>query len=225
MKKIKNIDLKFSLFFNIIIVILTVFALTLSVTGFKFMNGYEPAQELSKAQFFSYFTVQSNTFMGIVSLLFAIKEIQVIKGTKKTIPFKYYMLKMIATIAVSLTFLVVFAYLGFMVKGGIRSMLRNGNLFYHFIIPIISIMNFIIYEKTNKIKFKHTIYGLLPTILYEIYYIINILLNMKNGQVSTEYDWYYLLQNGVSMSIIVAPLMLTITYILTFIIWRLNRKK
>ena len=40
----KNIKISFVI--NIIIVIMTVVALIISFTGFKFMHGYEPASEL-----------------------------------------------------------------------------------------------------------------------------------------------------------------------------------
>ena len=88
-----------------------------------------------------------------------------------------------------------------------------------------SILNFVIFEKTNIIKFKHIFYGLLPTFLYEIYYTTNILVNMKNGAVSLRNDWYSFAQNGILRTILVAPIMLCITFCLSWIIWKLNKKK
>ena len=221
----KEKKLKISLIINIITVIMVIFALYISFAKFKFMPGYEPVSELAPTPIFNYFTVQSNVFMGIVSLIFIIKEYQVLKGIKKEIPLSYYILKMIATIAVFLTLSVVFLYLGFAVKGGLLGLLRNSNLFFHFIIPITSIVNYILFENTKTIKFKYTLYGLLPTFLYEIFYITNVLNNAENGIVSPVHDWYYFLQNGIWTAIIVAPMMLTVTYILTLIIWQLNRKR
>ena len=220
MEKTNNKNLKISFIINILVVIMTIVTLTISLTRFKFMKGYEPVQQ---TQFFNYFTVQSNTFMGIVSFIFAIKEFQVLKGTKEKIPVKYRILKMIATIAVSLTFFVVFACMSFVTEGGILSLIRNSNLFYHLIIPATSIINFLFFEKTDTIKFKYTVYGLIPTELYEIYYIINIILNTKNGEISATHDWYYFLQNGVWSAIVVAPMMLGITYIISLTIWKLNK--
>lgn len=131
---------------------------------------------------------------------------------------------MVATVAVSLTFFVVFAIFGFMSKGGLAPLLRNSYLFFHLIIPIVSILNYVIFEKTNIIKFKHIFYGLLPTFLYEIYYTINLLMNMKNGTVSLRNDWYSFAQNGILITILVAPLMLGITFGLSLAIWKLNKK-
>lgn len=132
---------------------------------------------------------------------------------------------MVATVSVSLTFFVVFAIFGFMIQGGHIPLLQNSNLFFHLIIPVISILNYIFFEKTDIIKFKHIFYGVLPTILYEIYYTINILITMKNGKVSLEHDWYSFTQGGILRTILVAPVMLGITLCISLIIWKVNKKK
>ena len=228
-KKIDNIKKKnkkmvISFIINILLSILTVNAIIMCITGFQFMYGHEPYPELIGVPIYSYYTVQSNVFMGIVSFVFANREYQILRGRKKEIPLVYYIFKMVATVAVSLTFFVVFAIFGFMSRGGHIPLLRNSYLFFHLIIPVISILNYIIFEKTNVIKFKHIFYGLLPTFLYEIYYTINLLLNMKNGTVSMRNDWYSFAQNGILRTILIAPMMLGITFCLSWVIWKLNRK-
>lgn len=224
MKKEENRNIKISLAFNILIVIMTIFALSVALSGFKFMHGYEKRAELTGVQAFGYFTVQSNVFMAIVALFFAIKEIKLLKGKITKIPFKYYILKMIAVTAVGLTFVVVFIIFSILLKNGLLSLLKNGNLFFHFIIPVTSILNFIVFEKTEDIKYKHIFYGLIPTFLYEIFYTINVLLNMKDGKVSPAHDWYYFTQNGLIIAISIPFIMLGITYIIALIVWRLNKK-
>ena len=47
---------------------------------------------------------------------------------------------------------------------------------------------------------------------------------MKNGRVSPIYDWYWFVQGGLWQIIIVMPMMLAITYIISFVLWRLNKK-
>ena len=94
MNKQSNTRIKISLAFNILTVILTVIALAISLSGLKFMNGYETHGELTGLQAFGYFTVQSNVFVAMVSIAFAIKEIQLLKGKITQIPLKYYKLKM-----------------------------------------------------------------------------------------------------------------------------------
>lgn len=221
----KNKKMIISFIINILLSIMTVNAIIMSIIGFKFMYGYEPYPELIGVPIFSYYTVQSNVFMGIVSFVFAIREYQILRGIKKEIPLAHYIFKMVATVAVSLTFFVVFAIFGFMSKGGHIPLLRNSYLFFHLIIPVMSILNYVIFEKTNIIKFKYIFYGLLPTFLYEIYYTINILMNMKNGTVSLRNDWYPFAQNDLLRTILVAPMMLGITFCLSLVIWKLNKKK
>lgn len=217
--------MKISLIVNILIVITTVVASIIMFTGFKFMHAYETVLESTRIGMLRFFTVQSNLFMGIASLIFAIKEIKMLNGKIDDISVKYYILKLMATTAVALTFLVVFAYLGPISKDGIPSMLMNSNLFFHLLIPVASMLDFVVFERTNKIKFKYTFFGVIPTILYEVYYLTNILIHMQNGIVSPQYDWYWFVQNGVWTAVIVAPMMLVISYVISLILWRLNKKR
>ncbi len=221
----KEKNLKVSLFFNILIFLMTVFACIVMFFSIKFMHGYEPLLESNKLGMFRFFTVQSNIFMGIVALLFAIKEIKVLKGDIKDLSPFMYTLKLVATTSVALTFVVVFAYLGNVTENGLISLLMNSNLFFHLFIPVISILTFVLFERTKSIKIKYTLYGMLPSLLYETYYITNILIHMENNKVSPMYDWYYFVQNGVSGALIVAPLMLLVTYIICIALWLLNKKK
>ena len=217
-------NIKISLVLNIIIVILTIIASIIMFTGFKFMYDDRPELESTKLGMFKFFTVDSNMLMGLVALLFGIEEIKLLKGKIKEISTKTYMFKLMATTGVGLTFFVVFAYLGPISEGGIPSMLMNSNLFFHLLIPVISMINFAFFEKTEKLNFKYSFSGLIPTIVYSVFYLINVLVHTKNGIVSTQYDWYWFVQNGVWTAIIVAPLILIITYLISIILWRLNRK-
>lgn len=162
-----------SFIINILLSIMTVNAIIMSIIGFKFMYGYEPYPELIGVPIFSYYTVQSNVFMGIVSFIFANREYQILRGKKEEIPLIYYIFKMVATVAVSLTFFVVFAIFGFMSKGGHIPLLRNSYFFFHLIIPVMSILNYVFFEKTNIIKFKYIFYDYYQ--LFCMKYIIQLM--------------------------------------------------
>lgn len=211
---------KKSLILNIIIVLLTIFASILMFTGIKITHGAEPILETTKLGMFKFFTVDSNIFMGLTSLLFIIKEIKSEEITKTM-----FRLKLMSTTAVSLTFIVVFTYLGPISKDGIISLLQNSNLFFHLVIPVLSIITLILFERTNKLKFKDTLYGIIPTIIYATFYLINIIIHIENGKVSPVYDWYWFVQNGLKTAIIVAPMIILISYIISLILWKLNRKE
>ena len=213
---------KVSLILNLTIVIFVILASIIMFTGFKFMEG-EHILESTKIGMFRFFTVDSNIFMGIIALVFAVYEIKLLKGKITDIPLKIYILKLMATVGVGLTFLTVFGYLGPISKGGIPSMIKNSNLFFHLLIPVLSMLNFVLFERTNKLKFRYTFYGVIPALIYSIYYLANVLIHMENGRVSPIYDWYWFVQGGLWQIIIVMPMMLAITYIISFVLWRLNK--
>ena len=192
-------------------------------SGIRFMEGPDIALAATKLSMFKFFTVDSNIFMGVAALIFIVKDIEFLCGKVKDINKGYYMLKLMATAAVSVTFFVVFAYLGPISKGGINSMLLNANLFFHLVIPVLSILTFTLFEGTNKLKLKDICCGLLPVIMYSAFYITNIIVHIENGVVSPLYDWYWFVQNGLWTAFIVAPLMIVITLFISLLLWRLNR--
>ena len=212
---------KISLIFNIIIFVMVLEASIMMFTGFRFMSG-KIILESSKLGMFKFFTIDSNLFIGIISLLFTVYDIRLLMGSINQIPKYVYVLKLMATTGVTLTFLVVFTYLGPLVDN-IYLMILNSNLFFHLLVPLLSMITFVLFERTNKISFKYSFYGLIPIIMYGLFYLINILIHMKDGIVSPVYDFYYFVQNGVWMAIIVIPVMLIISYAISFGLWRLNR--
>ena len=213
---------KISFFLNIIIVIMTICASIFMFTGYRFMSGDGVILESTKLGMFKFFTVDSNLFMGIVSLFFLIYEKKLIKGEIAEIPKGLYCLKLMATTSVMLTFVIVFIYLSPLV-GSIYKMIMNSNLFFHLLIPLCSLITFVFFEKTDKLSFKYSFLGIVPTFLYALFYLINVLIHMENGTVSTQYDFYWFVQNGVWTSLIVIPIMLIITYIMSFVLWKFNR--
>ena len=219
MKKIK-----ISFILNIVIVIFTILASIMMFTDFKFMNGIEPILEVTKLGMFKFFTVDSNLLVGIASLILAIYEKRLLNNRITSIPIKYYILKFIATVSVSLTFLVVFFYLGPISPNGISSLLQNSNLFFHLIIPLLSMVSFIFFEYNDSFKFKYVLYSIIPTVAYEIFYLINVLIHIENGKVSPQYDWYYFIQGGLWQIIIMIPFMIFITYIIGVVIWLVSKK-
>ena len=216
--------IKISLILNSLIVIFTIFASVIMFSGIKIMHGMEPVLESSTFGMFRFFTVDSNLLIGIISLIFLLKERQLLLGKIKRISTWYYILKLIGTVSVTLTFLVVMFYLAPISPGGIMSMLQNSNLFFHLIIPVLSITTFCFFENTSKIRFRKNLYSLIPTFGYTIFYLTNVLIHLENGVVSTKYDWYWFVQGGLHQIYIVIPSMLLITLIISIILWIINRK-
>lgn len=216
--------IKISIALNVIIFIFTTIASIIMFTGFKFMNGNETALESTRIGMLRFFTVDSNMLMGIVALLFSIDEIKLINNIIEDISTKKYIIKLMATTGVALTFFVVISYLGPISKYGTLSFFMNSNLFFHLLIPVISMINFAFFERTNKIKFKYTIFSIIPMVIYSLYYLINIIIHMENGKVSPLYDWYWFVQTGVWTAVFVIPIIYGITYLIGIILWRINKK-
>ena len=220
----KAIRYKLSLFYNCLIFLLTVVSTIIMFTGFKFMHGIEPVLETTKLGVFKYFTVDSNIFAGIISILFIFINNNLLKGKIEIVPKKQYILKLMATVGVTLTFVVVFLYLGPISKDGVSSLLQNSNLFFHLVIPLLNIIDFVFFIKIYDVKYKYAFYGLIPMLLYACFYSINIFIHIENGIVSTKYDWYWFVQNGLWTMIIVFPVIILLTYLLSLILIILNKK-
>lgn len=220
-------EIKVSLVLNIIIAVFTLIASIMMFTGLRF-SSMDLALETTKLGMFKFFTVDSNLLAGIASLVFIIYEIKLLGGSIKEIPKGVYILKYMATVAVSLTFFVVFTYLGPINQNGplygIWIMIQNSNLFFHLLIPILCIITFVLFERTDKIKFKEVFLGLVPMLLYSIFYMTNVFVHMEKGIVSPKYDFYWFVQNGVWTSVIVVPLIIFITFGLSALLWKFNKR-
>ena len=215
MKKIKV-----SLILNIIIVLLVIFATIFMFTGFKFMPGGS-LLEVSKVEMFKFFTVDSNILMGIVSLIFIIYEKKLIKNKIKEIPKKVYILKLIATSGISLTFITTSFFLA--PSYGFYAMFNNSNLLFHLVVPVLSIITYIFFEKHDN-KYKYAILGIIPMFLYSIFYTTNILINLNNGGLTFKYDFYGFLQGNLNNIYLVIPVIYLISYIISILLVFGNRK-
>ena len=105
------------------------------------------------------------------------------------------------------------------------SLLMNSNLFFHLITPVLSILTFVLFEKTEGINFKYVFYGLIPVIIYAIFYMTNIIIHLEDGKVSPKYDWYWFVQGGIMQSFYVIPGILMITLAISLGLYFLNKKK
>lgn len=221
MKK-KNIIL--SIILNGLIILSFIFASIIVFTGFEFMHGQGVELEPTIKNMLRFFTVDSNIFMFIVAIIFLVYDILLLRKQIKKIPKKIYLLKLMSTSGVALTLSVVMLYLQFIVKGGLWTLLMNSNIFLHLVIPVLSIITFVFFEKTNELKFKDTFYGLVPMGLYGLFYITNVLIHTHHWQVSPKYDFYYFVYNGVWKLFIVLPIIFGLNYLISYLLYRFNNK-
>lgn len=215
--------IKIATILNFIITIFVTIATIFMMSGIYFM-GEEYSLTETGVGSMKFFTVQSNILMGIVAFLFVIFEILVINGKMREFPTWGYILKHIFTVGVVLTFLTTALFLAPTAKTGYFTLFKNSNLFFHFIIPILSMITFVVFEKTDKIKYKYVFAGVIPMLLYGIFYTINVFIHTEDGVISQKYDWYGFVAGGISSIFIVFPIMLITTYLISFFIWKLNKK-
>ena len=213
---------KVSLILNGLIVLFTIFATVSMIIGFQFMG---EIKVLSSASFkaFKYFTVDSNVFAGLVSLVYLIFFCLLEKGKIKALPKWLNYLKLAATTGVTLTMMVTVFFLAPRTTTTYFAYFMNSNLFMHLITPLLCIISFAFFEPA-KLSFAESLVGICPMILYAIYYIPNILLHLDNGKVLPAYDWYGFLFAGLNTIWFVIPLLLLITWAFGICLWALNKK-
>lgn len=210
---------KISLILNIIIVFLVTLGSIFMFTGFRFM----PAKvllEATKIEMFKFYTVDSNILMGIISLVFLIYDIKLLKHKIEVIPNFVYNLKLMATSAITLTFIVTLFFLA--PQYGFYNMYNNTNLLFHLIVPVLAIISYIFFEKHNN-KYRYALFGIIPMFIYSIYYSGVIFMHLHDTDVF-KYDFYSFLQGNINNIYIVIPSIYLITYIFSLIIVLLNRR-
>ena len=213
--------LKISMMFNLIIFILSVLGAVFMFSGFKFMDP-DDIFTISGIAMFKFFTIDSNVIMGLIALVFFVFEVRALRG--KSIPKYMYLLKLMGTVGVALTFFTVVFYLAPIIENGYIRMFVNANLFFHLIVPVLSMITFMFFENTKELEFKHTFTGTALMFLYAIYYTINVVIHIENGKVSPLYDWYYFIQGGAWTMIIAIPVIFIATYVISYMLWRVNRR-
>ena len=212
-------DLKKALIFNILIVAFVIIATVWMATASSFRS-------LTAVKFgaLKYFTVDSNILVGVSALLMAISQYRVLKGTKEKIAPWLYTLKLVATVGVVITMLVTVFYLGFVVPTGYLSLFQGSNFIFHLLVPVLSVIAFVFFEKTDCIAFKCNFFSFIPLVIYGIYYAVSVLTHMENGVVQPGYDWYQFFKLGKTSLLIVYPFFLGFSFLISYILWKLNRR-
>ena len=147
---------------------------------------------------FKYFTFQSNIFVAIVAIIYAIFQFLVIKGKKEKVPHVLHVFYHVGVTAVGLTGIVVVTFLA--TQYGFALMYYQANLFYHGLVPLIALINFMFFAKDCRLKFIETLFAALPSILYGIVYFIAVA--SLNGYGDYNIDFYMFGANGPLFGVI-----------------------
>ena len=157
-----------------------------------------------------YFTVQSNLFAGIVALIALFYQG---KPTK--------VLKFMSATATGLTFVVVALFLGPVY--GYWRMYKRANLFFHLIVPLICMIDYILISDAPK-KMKWKIACTMLTVAYGFGYILNILINGKGGRYPNNNDFYLFLRWGWGVAVLIFAGIILITFGIACMLSFLNSK-
>ena len=168
---------------NIVIVIFTVIGIILMLTS----KAEEGALQSSGLENFKFYTVLTNVFCGIVALIYLV-SIFAKKGIEKMAA-----LKLAAVCGVAITFAVVAFMFGPLY--GFLQFYKRGNLYFHLLLPVTAMVEFILVRR-KKIPFRYTVIAAVPTLLYAIGYLLNILINGIGGPWPDTNDFYGFLNWG-----------------------------
>lgn len=168
--------------FNILIVILVIIGTIAMLTNKDTTTGLTA----SGVQNLKFFTVLSNEFCGIVAVIFLICNKKIKKDT-------LMLLKLMAAAATGVTFLIIAAFLQPLYPD--MNLYRAGNLYFHLIVPLVAMAEFLFIRLDEKLPFYYTFISAIPAFLYGSGYIINILINGKGVWPDTN-DWYGFLNWG-----------------------------
>ncbi len=161
---------------------------------------------LSSSSFTSlkYFTVLSNLLEAFACILLVLNH-------RRAHLFKY-----IAATSVSLTFLVVMVFLGPIF--GYPFMFKGTNFWFHLVIPVLSVFEFITLNQQTFTRKANTLV-VLPMLIYGIGYVVNIVVNGLEGN-----DWYAFMLWGYPVGILIFIIICSLTYLIGYILRDLNRR-
>ena len=162
-----------------------------------------------------YYTENSNFLVLIASILFSYYIIK-----QKEIPKWLSILKYIATVSVTITFLVVIFILSWMSSFSFIELLTEGSMLYHHTLcPILAIVSFALLEKYAFTK-KDTIRALYFTVIYAAIMIPMNILNVVDGP----YPFLKVTSQPVLVSLMWIVIIFGFAYVIALILKKVNGK-
>lgn len=143
----------------------------------------------------TYFTNLSNLFMDMVLILFFIVDFILLASGGERIYKKnwQYIVKYMATIGITLTFLVYLTLLAPTSQVGfLNAYLQNGagSLCVHLIAPILAILDFLWFDYRYKSNPAHIIFAVLPPLVYVGFIVLAAQLGLRwNETMSAPYNF------------------------------------
>lgn len=217
---------KTSIIINVVIFLLTAFATTCMILGINLFSRTEEVRAFTAANLeaFKYFTVDSNVLAGITALIYLIIEAKGKELSTRAATF-LHCLRLAAAAGVALTMLVTAFFLIPQFGKDWYILYIDNNFFFHLTIPLLCVIDYIFFEPGAKsLTLKQSVSGIIPMMVYAVFYTINIIIHLGNGEPLKTYDWYGFLGGKLTNAFIAIPAMLLITWGISLAIWGANKK-
>ena len=104
---------------------------------------------------------------------------------------------------------------------GFDKMYNYANLFFHGLLPVFAMANYVFFNKEGRIRFKDTPFAIIPSFLYGIVYFTIVASNNAYGDLN--YDFYMFGQDGPWIGALNFLAVMAIAYIMGLIIYFINR--
>lgn len=126
--------------------------------------------------------------------------------------------KLISASAVGLTFLIIAAFLAPLYRE--LNLYSGSNLYFHLVIPLIAMVEFLMLE--GEIPFRYAVISAVPTFLYGMCYLINILVNGV-GTWPDGNDWYGFVNWGLPIGLVIFLVITLMSFGIACLLRGLNR--
>ena len=163
-----------------------------------------------------FFTVLSNLFNAGICLAYAIERI------RNRVSERMQIWKLMGTAAVGLTFLTVMGFLGPVY--GYGGMFLGGNLWLHLLLPVLSILGYLLMDSDVPISFRKTLWAVAPMLVYAAGYLGNILIQGV-GQWPDRHDFYGFLLWGWGPGVGILLALTLVTWLLAMLLWRFGKSR
>lgn len=138
---------------------------------------------------FFFFTVQSNIFVIAMALIFLINEIVLLITKKSFVNQTLLFIKYVATVAITVTFLVFFTMLAPLM--GVDYLLSFNNFSLHAIVPILAIVDFILFDTDINLTYPNSLLATISPISYVIFVYVGAIFKLQYGE-NLYYPYFFL---------------------------------
>ena len=138
---------------------------------------------------FFFFTVQSNIFIIVMSLLFLVNDVMLLINKKSFVNQTLLLIKYVATVAITITFIVFFTMLAPLM--GVDYLLSFNNFSLHAIVPILAIIDFILFDTDINLTYKNSLLATIAPISYVVFVYIGAIFKLRYGE-NLYYPYFFL---------------------------------